>query len=96
MLHNKRSKTKGQPPTITVKDENNEDKLVTTDVNTRLLGANVGQDLGWRQHLEEGHKAILPRLRQQLWALHMIAQYLPRKSRLNLANAFLISRVREV
>ena len=93
MLKQKRSRTRGNPPTLTVKDENNQDKVLETKNHTRLLVGNIGNYLSWKSHLEDGEKAVLPKLRKQLGALNMIADNIPRKSRLNLANGLLLSRI---
>ena len=93
MITQKRIRTRGEPPTLVVKDENHEDKTLVAQNYTRLLGGNVGRDLSWRYHLELGDKAILPKLRKQLGALNLLGASIPMKSRLNLANSLLLSRM---
>ena len=76
-----------------MKDKDNKDKMIKTQEYTRLLGCNIGQNLGWLHHLETGKKALLPRLRKQLGAIKLLAKELPTKSKLLLSNGLIISKV---
>ena len=93
MVQQKRTKTRGDPPSLLTTDQEGRLKTIHSENYTRLLGANVGRDLGWKYHLETGDKATLPRIRQQLGALTMIRAQLPFRSRLNLVNGLLISKI---
>ena len=93
MIKQKRARLSGQPPTLTTIDNKGELKIITVDKSTSLLGGNIGDNLSWNQHLETGEKAALPKIRKQLEALKLLSQQLPFKSRLNLANGLLISKI---
>ena len=93
MIKQKRARINGQPPTIQTVDSKGDPKLITADKSTRLLGGNIADNLCSTKHLENGEKPLLPRLRQQLGALNMLSSQLPKKSRLNLANGLLISKI---
>ena len=51
------------------------------------------KNLGWSEHLQSEEGAFIPKLRQQLGALKLIADKLPQKSRLTLANGILLSKI---
>ena len=92
-MKQKRTRTRGLPPTLIVKGKNGQDKTIQAEISTRLLGANIRRDLSWKENLETGERPALPKMRQQLGALNLIADQLLQKSRLNSANCLLISRV---
>ena len=88
----KRATLIGDSPVLEVLDKNGRDKTIKANSYTRLLGGNVSSDLSWKAHLLSGEKTLVPQLRQQLGALKILAKVLPRKSRLLLANGFIISK----
>ena len=59
MIQQKKGKTPGVPPSLLVTDQDGNQKLVEDKIYTRILGANVQSNLGWKMHLEGGNKAIL-------------------------------------
>ena len=60
MLPQKRSKTKGQPPTLkTVSPEGTQKTIYAADY-TRILGLNISKNLSFKHHFESGEK-ISPR-----------------------------------
>ena len=92
MTTQKRTRTLGQPPTITTIDNKGHQKTITVEKTTRLLGGNISHNLTWSDHLNNGHKAILPTIRSKLGALKSIANKLPFKSKLLLVNGYILSR----
>ena len=101
MSHQKRSKTTGIPPdltiTETVTDRNGrkttQDKLITDSGGCRLLGLNLKNCQTWDGHLTSGQKPLLPSLRRQLGLLSRITNRLSKAARLKLMNAFVLSRL---
>ena len=93
MIHQKKSKTPGNPPTLTVIGENGEDKEVKDSQYLRILGANVQSNLGWQKHLEGGDKALLPAVRSSLGQLRHQGDLIPRTCRNNLAKTLILSRL---
>ena len=93
MTQQKRTRVNGTPPTLTVKDKNNQDKEIMALNYMRLLGCNISRDLRWTHHLESGEKALLPRLIKQLGAIKLLSKELPTKSKLLLLNGLLISKI---
>ena len=92
MTSQKRTRTAGQPPTISVTDKNGQNKIITVEKTTRLLGGNISRNLTWSDHLTTGEKAILPTIRSKIGALKTLANKLPFKSRLTLVNGYIMSR----
>ena len=93
MIHQKRSKLRGVPPSLVVPDKRNNLKLLSAGKYTRLLGGNLSDNLCWNEQLESGDKSLLPRIRKQLGALNLLAKQLPFSSRLLLANGLLLSKM---
>ena len=93
MIRQKRVHITGQPPSLSVLDNDNSEKELNAEKYTRLLGGNISDNLCWNDHLETGEKALLLRLRKQLGALNLLARQLPRASRLLLANGLLLSKI---
>ena len=93
MIRQKRVIIDGDPPWLEVKDKEDNLKFLTAGCHTRLLGGNIGQNLGWMEHLETGYKPILPKLRRQLGALNKLAKQTPPASHLVLANGMFMSNV---
>ena len=93
MLHQKRSKISGHPPSLTVKDKKGKDKIISSGKYTRILGGNIADNLTWNYHLESGKEAVLPKVRKQIGALNLIAKSIPKSSRLMLANGLIMSRI---
>ena len=93
MIHQKKSKTPGDPPSLLVRKQSGEDKEIKDSSYTRVLGANLQSNLTWNTHLEVGNKALLPSVRQQLGRLRHLGNLIPRKSRENLARGMILSRL---
>ena len=92
MIMQKKSKTIGEPPRLTVTDGPSR-KLVKDKITTRILGANLHCNMTWQTHLETGPKALLPIVRRQLGHLRHIGSLIPLKSRMNLASSLIVSRL---
>ena len=93
MTRQKRIRTPGSPPSLTVLDKNGNPKLLNSQLHTRLLGINISRDLTWNDHLEYGEKPILPILRKQIGALYLLVKQLPKTSRLMLTNGLFMSKL---
>ena len=93
MVKQKRTKISGFQPTLSTINEDGEEKLICPEKQIRLLGINLEQNLSWNAHILTGKKAILPAVRKQLGALKSISKEIPQKSRLQLANGLIISRI---
>ena len=79
------------PIRLTALDENGQ-PIKPKDV-TRLLGANKAKYITWKQRLETGERAVIPNLRRKLGALWLVSRHLEMRSRLQLANGIIISRM---
>ena len=64
MIAQKRAKNPGDPPSLAVKDENGQEKVIEDSKYLRILGANVQSNLGWNQYLEGEEKALFPAVRR--------------------------------
>ena len=93
MIHQKRSKTQGQPPTLLVKDSNGEDKVVKDSNCLRILGANLQSNITWQAHLETREKAVLPGARKALGLLRHQGKNIPMSSRQTLARGLVLSKL---
>ena len=92
----KRAKSKGIPPELTVRVlEGGKlvDKLITDSPSCRILGINLQNNLGWSSHLLTGKKSILPAIRRRLGALSTLKREISLKGRLQLANSLILSRL---
>ena len=64
MCHQKRSKTRGIPPDLTVSEEttdrngvvSRQDKHITDQISCRMLGLTLKNDLTWDHHLNQSKK----------------------------------------
>ena len=93
MLHQKRSRTPGEPPSLVVLEPSGEEKLVRSTKYTWILGANLQENLMWQDHMESGIKALLPGARRQLGMLRHQGKSIPMKSRATLARGLVLSRL---
>ena len=82
MTRQKRTRTAGGAPELTVRNSKGQMEHIGAQVYARLLGGNVGHNIGWTEHLIMGEKALLPRLRKQLGALKLLSKELPMRSKL--------------
>ena len=94
MIKQKRGRTLGEPPHLMVVNPQkpNEMLKIKDSKNFRILGANLQPNISWQAHLEEGKKALLPGIRQQLGAMQQITKQIPRKCRKYLAEGLIMSR----
>ena len=93
MVSQKKTKTKGEPPWLTVEKEPGIYRTVKDSGVTRILGANIQANMLWTQHLETGEKALFPQVRKLLGQLRHIGKMIPRRSRLTLARGLVLSRL---
>ena len=92
MISQKRTHTQGTPPSLDLIDGDTV-KTVKDKQYTRILSANIQSNLCWQTHMESGKKALLPAVRAQLGNLRHIGRFIPKPSRLNLANGLILSRL---
>ena len=64
MVWQKRARIGGEPPTLEAVNPAGEQITIEAQEYLRLLGANFGQNLGWKYHLEIGDKSLLPEVRK--------------------------------
>ena len=93
MVRQKRTRLQGAPPQLSVMKPDGQLKVIIAKESCRLLGANLNLDMTWKHHLELGDRAILPVIRSQMGALKHLAHFMPRKSRLLLANGLVLSKL---
>ena len=93
MIQQKRAKTTGEPPTLTVLDNQGNMEIVRDSESCRILGMNIEKDMIFKSHLESGEKALLPSLRRNLGALKSLGRQIPRGSKNTMARGLLLSRL---
>ena len=101
MSYQKRTKTSGIPPDITVREltidkEGNsklQDELISDKGWCRLLGINLTNNQSWEGHLISGKKSLLPMIRKQIGMISRISGNMNRNARLKLVNAYVASRL---
>ena len=101
MTHQKRMKTGGIPPDLTVReltvDKHGtlkmEDNLISDSIYCRMLGINLQNNLSWGAHLTLGKKPLLPAVRRMIGMLSRICQEMNKKTRLQLVNSLVVSRL---
>ena len=93
MIKQKRGRTRGEPPKLTVWNSNQVAEVVEDTGQVRILGMNVQANLTWNNHLEQGPKAILPQLRKNLGMMKRLGRILPQNSRNTLARGMILSRL---
>ena len=101
MTHQKRAKTGGIPPDLTIREETKDrrgqikwqDKLITDNPNCRILNMNLNRNLSWDNHLNTGKKALLPALRRQIGMISRLGQAMSKKAKLKLVNCLVINRL---
>ena len=93
MIQQKRTKTDGRPPTLTVRNDAGEMKVITDKPYTRILGSNIANNMLWKMHMESGNKALLPQVRKTIGLLKHLGNLIPKNSRRNLANGLILSKM---
>ena len=91
----KKGRTTGDPPHLIVKDPNKENEMmkISDSKNFRILGANFQPNMGWKNHLETGKKAVLPDIRRKLGSLSLLGKQIPLHSRKLIAEGLLMSKL---
>ena len=96
MSKQKRGRLRGNKPQLRVQVSENgtfTEKIIETTDTVRFLGANLQNNQSWQRHLVNGKKSVLPQIKRQLGALYHNRDNIPRKCRLILANAIILSRL---
>ena len=101
MTAQKRAKTKGVPPELTVREITKDrrginiegDKLLTDKSNVKFLGLTLNNNLSWEAHLTGGKKPILPAVRRVLGMINKISRHMKVEARLKLVNALALSKL---
>ena len=92
MMKQKRSKLKGEPPTLQVRS-NLEIKVIKSKTECFLLGGTLQNNMSWQSHIDNGEMAILQRMRSKIGALRFCCSKLPTKSRKLLASSLVVSKL---
>ena len=93
MVRQKRVRLPGLPPQLSVTNSDGSLKIILAKEYCHLLGANIGKDATWQQHLETGEKPVFKTLRSTLGALTHLSKYMSTKCRLLLANGLFLSKL---
>ena len=88
MIAQKRGKTPGTPPSLSVLKDDGTTKIGQDSQHTRELGANLENNMLWNAHLETGAKALLPSIRSQLGRLKSLRQSCPTVCQTKLGKRF--------
>ena len=67
MIQQKRGRTNGDPPHLTVETDPGVYKDIKDKTTTRILGANIQANGLWNSHLETGPKALFPSSQKITW-----------------------------
>ena len=94
MIAEKRAKTTGSAPTLTVTNDLGQDKVINNSNFTRILRTNIQNNMSWKAHLESEKKELLPQCRSLLGLLRHRSNLIPRSARRNLVNGLLLSKLR--
>ena len=93
MVQQKRARLPGVPPQLVVETPDGNLKHIAASDSCRLLGANLDKDMSWHVNMDTGQKALIPALRSKIGALSHIAKFMPKHSRLLLANGLILSKL---
>ena len=93
MIKQKRGQTGGQPPSLTVRDDNGEDKEIVYSTYTRILGSNLQNNMLWLSHMKAGKKALLPQVCRQLRQLQHHSNQILMASRRSIVNGLVVSKM---
>ena len=93
MVKQKRCKQKGEPPHLVTREDNGNIKIVKSTKSNILLGAAIQVDLQLRSHMETGENPLLASIRQKIETLKHLGNAIPRKSKLQLANRLIVSKI---
>ena len=93
MTKQKRNKQTLPQPQLHITKPTGEIKTISPLENIRILGVNISQNLLYNNQLEGGDSSLLPEIRRRLGSLKFISRKIPTKSRLNLANGIIMSRI---
>ena len=101
MCQQKRTKTTGIPPDLTVEEtttnrrgqRTTQDKLITDKTSLRILGLNFENNLTWNSHLNTGRKSALPAVRKSLGMISRLSQNIGKKAKLQLVNSLSMSKL---
>ena len=84
----------GAPPTLFVTDDLGEEKDIEDTTYTRILGTNLQNNLRWNAYMETGKKSLLPQCRRLIGKLRHNSSLIPMRSRRNIINGLLISKLK--
>ena len=93
MIQQKKGRTYGEPPHLTVETDPGVYKDIRDKTTTRILGANVQANGLWNSHLETGPKALFPQVRKLLGMLRHLGPKIPIRCRNNLSKGLIHSRL---
>ena len=93
MVHQKKARTPGQPPSLTTTDDAGKLKIIKAEKNTRILGCNIQENIHWQGHLETGEKPALPDLQRKLGAIRHLSKQLPQGCKKILVNGIILSKL---
>ena len=94
MIGQKRARTPGHPPTLSEFESDGTEKIIKAQSETRLLGANIQDNMSWKAHLDTGEEAMLPEARKKLGILKHLGKQAPKHSRKILADGLVLSKIR--
>ena len=96
MTHQKRSKSRGIPPELTVRERLGDlwtNKHIVDTKTPRILGLNLQNNLSWDGHLSSGKKPLLPSIKKQIGILSRLRDCLSMTARKRLMESLVLSRL---
>ena len=68
MIKQKKGRMSGNPPHLVVKTDKGETNIIEDSKHFRVLGANLQENMGWRDHLERDNKAVFSINQKTIWS----------------------------
>ena len=80
-------------PADTIWLDGGEEGPILPSSNERLLGVNINNDQSWKEHLISGKRSVIGSIFERIRAFRTVFPHIPLKSRLQLSNGVIISRL---
>ena len=93
MMKQKMARIHGEPPSISVLDQDNNMKTIKAGKDTLLLGATLQDNTTWQSHLETGDNALIPKIRRKLGVIKHIARDFTQEAKLLLINGYVMNQI---
>ena len=93
MVHQRESKSTGEPPKIPVQLENGDFKDLKAAKECVILGATLHKNIQWQSHIMSSKDSLLSTLRKRIGRLKYLGRNIPWRSKKLLAEGLVISKL---